>query len=281
MRLFSIETNTVKLDGGSLFGNTPKTLWEKWLVSDERNRIELACRALLMQTDQGQNILFEAGSGPFFDPKLKDRYGIENDHRLLKNLSQLGLNPIDIHAVVLSHLHFDHAGGLLSSYDDGELKLIFPKAKFFISREHWHYANQPHMRERASFIPELHRLLEQSGRLIFVEGSKHEDLPFAHFHFSNGHTIGMMLSELNLHSGPLVYCADLIPGKAWMHLPITMGYDRYAELIVNEKIELLKQISERNGFVFFSHDPLTECLKISQNSTGKYEGNVVQVETLS
>src|SRR5690606_30753194 len=112
MKLYAVEGNTQKLDGGAMFGNAPKALWSRWIEPAADNRIPLACRALLVETDDGRNILFEVGIGSFFDKKLKDRYGVDSEeHDLLLHLRSMGLEEGDIDAVVLSHLHFDHAGG--------------------------------------------------------------------------------------------------------------------------------------------------------------------------
>lgn len=272
MKLYSIESNDVRLDGGCMFGNAPKALWSKWLPADEVNRIHLSCRTLLTIQESGQVILFEAGAGPFFEPKLMERYGIEKRHKLIENLKAIGITEKDVDAVVLSHLHFDHAGGLLSAYDDGPLQLVFPKAKFYIGKKHWTYAQKPHIREKASFIPQLHSLLENSSRLKLIEGDKHPDIPRCSFEESNGHTIGLLLAEIESPHGMIVYASDAIPGVPWLHIPITMGYDRYPALIVDEKMIILERLAKQNGILYFTHDPATPCVQISKDNTGKYVG---------
>ena len=229
VKIWSIEGNTQKLDGGSMFGNAPKALWQKWSAVDDRNRIPLACRAMLIQ-DGERHILFETGIGAFFEPKMRDRFGVqEEDHVLLKNLNQIGLSHADIDVVVLSHLHFDHAGGLLSGWQqDQEPQLLFPKATFLVSHEGWTRALNPHARDRASFIPTLNKQLQDSGRLEIVNGSHSTTLgdQFA-FHYSEGHTPGLMLAEVASAKGPIVFGGDLIPGTPGSMFPspwATIGF---------------------------------------------------------
>ncbi len=162
-----------------MFGNAPRPVWEKWIPADERHRIPLACRAMLIEEapkagGKTRRILFETGIGAFFAPKLRDRYGVmESEHVLLANLAKLGLSDADLDVVVLSHLHFDHAGGLLAAYEEGAPhRLLFPNATFVVGKEAWARALDPHARDRASFIPELMPLLEATGRLEIVDGER-------------------------------------------------------------------------------------------------------------
>ena len=272
LSITSINGNSQKLDGGAMFGNAPKALWQKWAQVDELNRIDLTCRCMLIETE-GKKILLETGIGAFFDPKLKDRFGVvESDHVLLANLAAAGVSHEDIDMVVISHLHFDHAGGLLSAYEEGQpLSLLFPNATFVVGQEAWERAQRPHFRDRASFVPKLNKLLEQSGRLKLVNPDDGEVIgPGFRFHQSNGHTPGMLLTEVPLAEGPIVFAADLIPGAPWVHLPITMGYDRYPELLIEEKQKLLTDLLARNGQLFFTHDAHVASGKIVQDDRGKF-----------
>lgn len=264
--------NTQLLDGGSMFGNAPKEMWKKWVSVDDQNRILLACRCLLIKGKNGKNLLFETGIGAFFEPKLKQRYGVvEQDHVLLKSLREHNITDDQIDAVILSHLHFDHAGGTLSAYEDGPLRLLFPNAKYYVGKTHWQRALHPHARDRASFVPVLNDLLEKSGRLVLVEDDGKSDLaPFVTFRFSNGHTPGLMMSEIQLSEGPLVFASDLIPGAPWVHVPISMGYDRFPELVIDEKKALLEDLLKRNGSLFFTHDPICTIGKICRDDKGKF-----------
>src|SRR3954465_8600710 len=152
----SVLGNSQRLDGGAMFGNAPRALWSRWAPPDEAGRVALACRALLVD-DGSRRILFETGIGTFFAPELRERYGVvEREHVLLQSLAELGLSDRDIDVVVLSHLHFDHAGGLLAPYRAGsKLELLFPRAEFIVGHSAFERARKPHLRDRASYIPEL------------------------------------------------------------------------------------------------------------------------------
>ena len=273
MKLWSIEGNRQCLDGGAMFGNVPQALWSRWFKPDDQNRIELACRALLLEEDDGRLILFETGIGAFFEPKMKDRFGVrQTQHVLLDNLSALGFSPADIDIVVLSHLHFDHAGGLLTAWaPDTPSELCFENAHFVVSEAGWQRAQSPHYRDRASFIPRLNQLLESSGRLHVIEGATSELLGAGYcFHYSQGHTPGLMLCEIATQKGPIVFAGDLIPGTTWVHLPITMGYDRFPECLIDEKDLLLTDLLERKGSLFFTHDPIVALGQVARDEKGRF-----------
>jgi glyoxylase-like metal-dependent hydrolase (beta-lactamase superfamily II) len=216
----------------------------------------------------GQNVLFETGIGNFFPPKLKQRFGVyEAGHVLLDSLQALGLQPGDIDVVVLSHLHFDHAGGLLSQWQEGQPHhLVFDQADYLVGAEHWRRALNPHPRDRASFIPELHALLQACGRLHLVDGPHHPLLgDEVTFSFTDGHTPGLMHAQV----ADLVFAADLIPGSAWVHVPISMGYDRFPEQLIDEKSAFLESVVHHHQRLFFTHDPEYPVAHITQ-SDGRF-----------
>ncbi len=275
MKLHSILGNSQKLDGGAMFGNVPRAMWERWIVPDADNRIPLACRALLADGLAGKRVLFETGIGAFFEPKLRERFGVvEERHVLLDSLREAGFSHEDIDVVVLSHLHFDHAGGLLTPWrPDAPLQLLFPNATYVVSAGCWERARHPHARDRASFIAELAPLLEQSGRLEIVHGDRSVALgDSVRFHYSEGHTPGLMLSEIVGPEGRegVVFCADLIPGRPWVHLPVTMGYDRYPEMLIDEKKRFLEDKLARGVRLYFTHDVDCAMAEVRCDDKGRF-----------
>jgi len=251
------------------------------MPADKLNRIDLGCRALLVQEDE-RNILVETGIGAFFSPELKQRFGVQEDrHVLLDSLAAVGLSDADIDIVVLTHLHFDHAGGLLAAWQaDQPARLLFPNAQFITGRRQWQRACNPHARDRASYIPELLDLLENSGRLLLIDESDSCELlgPDWRLHWSDGHTPGQLLPEVAMPGGPVVFPGDLIPGAPWVHLPITMGYDRFPEGLIEEKEALLGDLVARGGRLVFTHDPDVAMGRVTRDEKGRY-GLVEAVKT--
>jgi len=291
----AVRGNGQRLDGGAMFGNAPKALWSRYCPPDAENRIELACRALLVERQRAgkkECILLETGIGCFFAPALRSRYGVvESDHVLLTSLQSLGFSDADITHVVLSHLHFDHAGGLLSPYaGEAPPRLLFPNARYLVSEEALHRARHPHSRDRASFIPELPRLLDESGRLHTICGRAASDplLPGLRFHYSDGHTPGLMLTEVfgeapdasEAGGQSVVFLGDLVPGTPWVHLPMTMGYDRFPELLIDEKSALLEDLCQRRAWLFYTHDLDVAMSRVNKSPEGRMVPADLQIEVI-
>lgn len=277
-KLISLNGNSLKLDGGTMFGNAPKAMWSKWCTPDELNLLPMNCRSLLV-IESNKNILFDTGVGSFFSPELKKRFAIvENNHILLDSLHTAGLTHTDIDFIVLSHLHFDHCGGLLSDWQENiKPQLLFPKARFLVSKQGWERAINPHARDHASFPKIIIQMLANSDRLEIID-SETSNLLGSNYRFilSNGHTPGLLCTEIKTLDEPLIYVSDLIPGTPWVYLPITTSYDRAAEEVVNEKKLLLEYIVKHNARIFYGHDPKTAVSNVAVNDKGQFYATNLQ-----
>jgi glyoxylase-like metal-dependent hydrolase (beta-lactamase superfamily II) len=264
--LHPIETGRFALDGGAMFGVVPKPLWEKTNPPDEKNRIELAARALLI-IGNGKNILVDVGNGAKYNEKLTSIYKLDTTkYDIVSSLKKHKLVPADITDVILTHLHFDHAGG--STFDDnGEVKPTFPKAKYFVQREHWRAANNPTERDRASFFKEDFMPLQFYG-LIEYTGGEGEIFPGISVRIVNGHTAALQCPVISDGTTTLFYCADLIPTISHVNLPWIMAYDLHPLVTLEEKRRILNQAADESWILFFEHDPATEAVRVIRTEKG-------------
>jgi len=232
-----------------------------------------------------RTVLLETGIGAFFDPAMRERFGVVEDrHVLLDSLAAVSVQPKDVDVIVLSHMHFDHAGGMLAPDREGAApELAFPNAHVVVGSRAWARALKPHSRDRASFIPALQPLLEATGRLEIVEGDRSEVLGDAYsFHLLRrpharpaAHARRNAAWPRHVHgrSGP-----RRAAGAPWVHLPITMGYDRYPELLIDEKQALLDRIRADDGWAFFTHDEHVAAAKIAVDEKGRYSATNAEAE---
>jgi glyoxylase-like metal-dependent hydrolase (beta-lactamase superfamily II) len=265
--LHEVRDGTIALDGGAMFGVVPRPLWEKRFKPDERNRIALAVRCLLI-VDGDRKILVDDGVGTRWDGKHREMYGIDHKERDLdRELKRAGLGRHDITDVVLTHLHFDHAGGTTREGD----QLAFPNATYHLQRRHWKWAHQPSDKDRGSFRHEDFHALEASGRLHLLEGAT-ELYDGVHLFISEGHTVGLQLVRVETDAGSWVFCGDLVPTTAHLRPSWVAAYDLYPLTVLEEKKQLLAQAIEEGWVLFLEHDPLVAACTV------KDEGGTVVVD---
>lgn len=252
-RASTIETGRVRLDGGSMFGSVPKTMWSKSHPADDRNRIDLVMRCLLLE-GEGRRILVDDGAGDKMPAKLTDIYAIDHsEFSLEKSLAALELGVGDITDVVLTHLHFDHAGGS-TKLEGGVLVPRLPNAMFHVQRRNWDNAHQPNPRERASYMPENFDPLETAGRLRLWDGPQQPWSGISLF-TADGHTRGQQLVRVEGGGQVLYFVADLIPTRSHVRIPFVMGYDIAAIETMQEKRALLERAVAERAWICLEHDP--------------------------
>lgn len=263
-----------RLDGGSMFGSVPKTLWNRSIPADSDNCIPLVCRSLLLE-DDSRKILVDLGTGDKWSDKLRLIYDIN-----LTPAEQLGFSVDQITDVVLTHLHFDHAGGITHYTESGELTLTYPNARIHLQAANWERANNPTPKDKASYLKENITPL-QSANLQLCDGEV-EILPDLIVHRVDGHTPGQQWIEVgdssDQHSPRLFFPTDLIPTSHHVPLAFHMGYDVCADTLLREKLAFLERAAALNATVCFQHDRDRPLGRIFRNDKGLYE---VVVETLA
>lgn len=270
MRLYAIDAGRFALDGGAMFGVVPWTIWSRLIEPDSRNRIPMALRCLLIEVGD-RLILVDNGVGHKYNAKFADIYAINHEKATLEqSLRAHGFSLEDVTDVVLTHLHFDHAGG--STYRDqaGRLRPTFPRARYYVQKTHWAWAHAPNPRERASFFPENYDPLQESGQLELVEGEK-PLAPGIYLRVVNGHTEGQQLVEVHYKDKILLYAADLFPTSAHIPLPYVMAYDVRPLVTFEERSRYLPWLVEKNVVLFYEHDAFVECGTVRQTPEGRYE----------
>jgi glyoxylase-like metal-dependent hydrolase (beta-lactamase superfamily II) len=243
------------LDGGAMFGIVPRPLWERRIAPDDRNRIRLAARSLVaIDRDARRVIVVDVGMGDKWDAKRTEIYAVERAGLGLEaGLARLGLSRRDVTDVLLTHLHFDHAGGTTRRRSDGALELSFPRATHHIQRRNWQLAHGPSEKDAGSFLAENFELLQHSNQLHLVEGEA-QLFPDVELIVAEGHTAGQQLPRFHGDGTHLTYCGDVIPTHAHLRPSWVMGYDVLPVTTIEEKKVLLAEALEENGILFFEHD---------------------------
>lgn len=250
--LHSLTDGTFRLDGGAMFGVVPKTLWSRRTQADDKNRIPLGLRPLLVRA-HGTNILIDTGIGDKMPPKLVEIYAIDRTTHLDHSLAGIGLTADDIDIVVATHLHFDHFGG--STMREGEaLVPRFKNARYLIRRGDWEDATHPHDRNRASYLPENFLPLADAGVIDFVEDDG-EVIPGISVWRTGGHAMFHQWIKVESQGQVAAYVADLIPTTAHLDEPWIMGYDLYPMDTLSYKQRFIREAIDGQYIVFFEHDP--------------------------
>lgn len=272
MTLYPIESGNFKLDGGAMFGVVPKSIWQKTNPADTKNRIDIGMRCLLIE-DKDRLILIDTGFGNKQSDQFFKYLCPWGDYTLDTSLAKHGFHRDDITDVFLTHLHFDHVGGAIQwNKDKTFLQPAFKNAIFWSNKNHWQWANEPNPREKASFLVENIKPIEESGQLKFIPLNKNEKTPFSDLDFdiffADGHTEKQMIPIIKYKGKTIVFMADLLPTTGHIPLPYVMSYDTRPLLTMCEKELFLNQAIEKDYLLFMQHDAHHEICTVHQTEKG-------------
>ncbi len=257
----TVEAERFRLDGGAMFGVVPKPLWSRVHPADDRNRIQMVTRCLLVR-GEGRVILVDTGMGAAWSDKERDIYAIENGERsIVEGLKRKGLSASDVTDVILTHLHFDHAGGAVTREGSGGAGPTFPGARYHLQREQFEWAQEPTQKDRRSFRSGDFLPLRQEGRLVLVDGES-EIIPGIHVVPTWGHTIGHQVVRVGEGRGAVVYCGDLIPTAAHVPLPWVMSFDLEPLTTMREKQSLMEKAAGAEWVLVMEHDPAAPAVRV-------------------
>ena len=271
MKLYPIDAGMFKLDGGAMFGVVPKILWNRLNPADEQNLCTWALRCLLVKTGD-RLILIDTGIGSKQDEKFLSLYHLHGEGTLLGSIENTGFTIDEITDVFITHWHFDHCGGALIRNSNGDIVPQFPNAKYWTCKSHYEWALTPNARERASFIRDNIKPLEDAGVLHFIpEEQLTTWIEGIRVFFAYGHTEAMMIPIIDLGDRKLAFMADLLPSSFHVRMPYVMGYDVRPLETLRDKENFYKLAIEEDLILFLEHDPATECIKLGVNDRGRFE----------
>jgi glyoxylase-like metal-dependent hydrolase (beta-lactamase superfamily II) len=252
LELLPLTDGTFRLDGGAMFGVVPKPLWERRAPADERNRIRLGLRPLLVRGER--TLLIDAGIGGKMDDKNVDIYAIERTRNLDHALADAGVGRNEIEIVLASHLHFDHVGGFTVRDGTGRLVPAFPRARYIARTDEWEDATHPHERNRASYLAENFVPLAEAGVLDLVAGDE-PIMRGVRVVRTGGHTMHHQIVMIESGGRTAVFAADLMPTTAHVDVPWIMAYDLYPMDTLAFKRRFVREAIDREYLIFFEHDP--------------------------
>ncbi|MCY4624304.1 MAG: MBL fold metallo-hydrolase [Chloroflexi bacterium] len=250
LEIYLLNDGAVKVDGGSTFGNVPREAWETMVKPDRRHRVRWGINALLIKT-RDLNILVDDGAGAKLDEEERENKGL-NCNRLKKELRELDLSPRDINYVVLTHLHFLHAGGSTRRTRNGDVVAAFPQARYLVQRTAWEDALAPNELGKRSFNSEDFLPLEKSGHLELIDGD-YEIQPGVNIKVTDGHCRGHQVVVAEQLGNRFIYLGDLVPTAYHLGLPTISSQDQFPEDTLEQKRKFLNNAERDGSLLLFSH----------------------------
>lgn len=249
----------MSLDGGAMFGVVPKVLWNKLIEADDLNRIPLALNTLLIeyQPDEATEPIYcfvDAGMGTKWSDKHKQMYAIQGNQCIAKALEPLGVKTSQIHKHLLTHLHFDHAGGATRFDENGVTVPTFENAHYYVHQGDWQDAHDPTPKSKASYLKENFDPLEATGRLVLLDGDENEILPGLSFRVTGGHIDYHQVLVLDVPEGGFIFWGDLVPTHHHLRIPYVAAYDLYPVDLMKIKKTLIEESYQKQWVNVFEHD---------------------------
>lgn len=272
MQIYPLDTGNFKLDGGAMFGVVPKVIWQKTNPADANNLINMGLRCMLIE-DGDRLILIDNGTGDKQSEKFFSYYYPFGDHSLDSSLKKLGFHRDEITDVFLTHLHFDHCGGSIKwNSDRTGYEPAFKNAVFWSNENHWKWATEPNAREKASFLKENIRPIEESGQLKHLPLPEQDmlsgtDLGFDVL-FVDGHTEKQMIPHIRYKGKTVVFMADLLPTVGHIPLAYVMGYDVRPLVTLDEKAKFLSKAADEGYYLFLEHDYENQLCTVKHTEKG-------------
>lgn len=249
-------------DGGILYGVVPKAIWEKMTPADPQNRVPLGMHCVVAR-NQTHTVLIDAGHGDKLSPLDRKSHSLEPGWPLLTDLARLGIAPEDVDVVILSHLHWDHAGGATSRID-GDIKATFPKATYYVQRQEWTDATSGLLEVSGGYHDHDYLPLASEGRLMLVDGS-HEIIPGVRTIQTGGHTLGHQAVEITSNGQGIVFLGDVAPTVAHIRRMWCTSYDLDLPQSRRVKFELFGHAADRGYWVVWNHDRYNPVSRIERH----------------
>ena len=272
LELVTVHDGSFRLDGGAMFGVVPRPLWEKKTVPDDRNRIQLSMRPLIVEAEWGRMII-DCGAGDKMDARQRDIYAIDRTRHLDHALADAGMSADSIDIALASHLHFDHFGGA-TTRAGGVLSPRFPRARYAIRAAEWEDATHPHERNRASYLPDDFVPLKEAGVVDFYDGDQ-TIRPGVRVVRTGGHTGQHQIVFLESGGKTAVFTADLLPTTAHVQDAWIMGYDLFPMETLAFKKQFVREAIEREYLIFFEHDPLVAAGYIRERDGRRFVEHIL------
>jgi methylmalonyl-CoA epimerase len=269
LQLTAVHDGPYRLDGGAMFGVVPRPLWERKAPADDRNRIQMAMRPLIVEGDWGR-LIIDCGAGDKMDSKLRDIYALDRTRHLEHALADAGLSADAIDFVLATHLHFDHFGGATTT----ELRPRFPRARYLIRSAEWEDATHPHERNRASYLQRDFVPLKDAGVVDFFDGDSIIK-PGVRVVRTGGHCGQHQIVFVESGGRTAVFAADLIPMTAHIQDAWIMGYDLFPMETLAVKKRLIQDAIDREYLIFFEHDPVITAGYIREKDQKRYVERVL------